>query len=75
MHPEAEETRQAFEDKVFNDYFISGIKRDTGTGWMVSRHDLKDQADLMERDENGLYIDPRISAIWYGWNLALKQPE
>lgn len=73
MHKEDESTREVFEDKVFQAYFLSQIKRGP-SGFLTVSSEVKDKATLLARAEDGTYTDEfsQISAMWFGWNLALE---
>jgi hypothetical protein len=73
---DAESTRKAFEDAVFNRRFRASIKRNPyppqGFGGLdfVSTG-CPTQAELCRRDEDGDYADEAVSAMWWGWQQAL----
>lgn len=73
MHVENEDTRESFEDKVYADYFISQVSPKGKYGFLSLKDGAKTKAELLARDSNGHYTDNSISAMWYGWNLALEQ--
>lgn len=71
MHVENEDTRKTFEEKVYADYFISQVMRDEKIGWLRPSAGTRTKAELLARDSKGHYTDSHVSAMWYGWNIAL----
>jgi hypothetical protein len=69
--------RDQFEEAVFADYFVRGIKRNSnppkGTGALdFIPTNNKTKKELLERSQDGNYKDESISAMWHGWQLAIK---
>lgn len=63
---EIEEHRDVFEEKVFNQYFMSHVTRDLK---LRDGDKMLDKAKLCERDSFGAYVREDVSAMWYGWML------
>lgn len=72
-HPAAAD-RKNFEERVYDRYFISQVKR-TGLGGpceFMPAADIKTKDELTKRDKRATftYVDKNISAMWFGWCLA-----
>ena len=70
-----DEERAHFEERVFNHYFVSQIGR-TGLGGCLTfgvASDTLTLAELCERSptDTSDYKDEHISAMWFGFKLAL----
>lgn len=67
-----EHIRDRFEEKAFNQYFMSSIvKNPLGTPGMrlVSTAKMT-KAEFLRRDENGLYVENGLEAAWWSWKIA-----
>ncbi len=70
-----EATREQFEEIVFAERFLASIERNPESRMGATDFMSKDcppKAELLRRDEKGNYVDPQISAIWFGWRLRTK---
>lgn len=76
--PWGETSRTSFEEQVFKKHFLSTITN-TGLGgcltFMPDPEKVLTRDALLLRDEKGDYVREEISAMWYGWNLAMKEAE
>lgn len=70
------ETRERFEDRVYNAYFISQITQaKPGEYFMGVSPDILYKAELCKRDASGTdYERAEISAAWFGWCLSRDNP-
>ncbi|MDB5730710.1 MAG: hypothetical protein JWQ03_605 [Variovorax sp.] len=71
-----EDTRQAFEDTVFNRRFQASIQRNAAPPKGFGGLDFVSvgcptKAELCRRDADGDYVDETVSAMWWGWCAAL----
>ena len=63
--------RNAFEEKVYQAYFISRVGPDqtlTGPNMVL------DLATFCEKDEKGNYVRDDVAQAWWGWKAFLEQP-
>jgi hypothetical protein len=68
-----EQLRQKFEESVFSVRFIGSIERTGNAGDLYLQSiGCPAKADLLRRTEDGMdYCDETVSAMWYGFKLAL----
>lgn len=64
-----EGARAAFEDEVFKAHFIKSISKKKPSDQFMSC-DALNKDELCERDGDD-YKRPEVSAMWFGWKLAL----
>lgn len=72
-------SRERFEERVYADYFIRGIRRNpsppkpkiSGCLDYVPAEDVQDKATFCERDGES-YKREDVAAMWHGWQLAAK---
>jgi len=62
-----------FEDKVFSKFFISSVKFVPNKQFAECTNIRK--AELMKKNEKGEYVDEAISAMWFGYSIAMKEQE
>lgn len=68
--------REVFENRVFQQRFLGSIRRNPDPrpricGAMDLVSDCPDRAEVLKRDDRDNYVDPYISAMWFGWRLAI----
>lgn len=64
---EVESTRAAFEEAVYQKYFVSQVSRA-----LLLKKGVVDKATLLERKKKGAYRRQEIAAMWFGWKLRLE---
>ena len=64
--------RKAFEDAVFNQRFLSGVKK-TGTGQFPFTVDCPTQKEFVTKKPDGSYIEATLNAAWWAWQEAQKE--
>ncbi len=71
-----EDIHQKFEDSVFSVRFIGSIERvGKANGLSLQSVGCPTKESLLSRSEDGMdYDDQTVSAMWYGFKLALRQP-
>lgn len=79
VEAQADHMRERFEMAVFNRRFMASIKRNPnpprGTGALdFVSVDCPPKAELCKRDGDD-YADPTVSAMWWGFRAALKEPQ
>lgn len=72
-NPIADSLRAKFEDRVFNRRFMASIKR-TGQGgpFELVSEGCPFMDELCARDEKGNYKDEAVSAMWFGFGIAVE---
>lgn len=63
--------RKHFEDRLFNRYYISTIKRDPKTGWLLPMG-CKTMIEFFEKGDKGHYLDDNVQAAWEGYKIAMQ---
>jgi hypothetical protein len=70
--------REAFEEAVFSQYFLSTIKRNPkpalGTGALdLVSEGCKTKADFLARDSDGAYGSDTLNSAWWAWQERAKR--
>ena len=61
--------RELFEDLIFQRYFLSHVTRELK---LREPDTMKNKDELCARDGKGNYTDRDVSAMWFGFTLAIE---
>lgn len=65
--------RKTFEEHMFNQRFIKGVKRVSETAQFPYKVDCPSTFELFAKNGQGDYKDKYISAMWFGWSQLAKK--
>lgn len=63
-------SREHFEERTFCAYFIKSVRFTAGEQFATSTNTTK--SEMMKLDETGEYVDLQVSAMWFGYQIAMK---
>ncbi len=67
-----ENTRKRFEERMFARHFMSTIR--AGSPFMtIDETESLTLQELCEKEEDGTYKRPEMSAMWFGWQSAISE--